>query len=53
MKTFYLFAEVTFKEEHHVTIEAGQANQHGPELEPIDRGFIGKDVHVEVTKSKK
>jgi hypothetical protein len=38
--------EVKFREEHMTAIEAGQDNPHGPELEPIDRGFIGQDVTV-------
>jgi hypothetical protein len=41
---------VSLKEEHHVTVQAGQDLPHGPELAPIDPSFIGK--HVQVTKSK-
>ena len=38
------------KEEHKVTLEAGQDLPHGPELAPIDPSFIGK--HVEINKVK-
>ncbi len=41
---------VSLKEEHQVTVQAGQDLPHGPELAPIDPSFIGK--HVQVNRSK-
>lgn len=44
--------DVSFNEEHHVTIDAGQKERHGPELEPIDPTYIGVDSAVTVNKAK-
>lgn len=40
-----------FREEHKVAIDAEQDRPHGPELEPIDRGYIGRDVVVSKSKA--
>jgi hypothetical protein len=48
------FAEVRFTEENKTAIEAEQGKSpFGPELEPIDRGYIGRDVKINHSKTKK
>lgn len=42
---------MNFKEEHHVTMEAGQENPHGPEITPIDPSYLGRNVTVNKTKA--
>jgi hypothetical protein len=44
--TIIASTDVDLSEDHHETIAAGQHLQHGPELEPIDRSFVGKDVVI-------
>mmetsp|Transcript_6507 Transcript_6507/g.10955 ORF Transcript_6507/g.10955 Transcript_6507/m.10955 type:complete len:128 (+) Transcript_6507:89-472(+) len=44
--------EVNLNPEHHVTIEAGQELQHGPELEPIDPSYVGKKDSVVINRTK-
>ena len=46
--------EVRFTEENKTAIEAEQGKSpFGPELEPIDRGYIGRDVKINHSKTKK
>lgn len=48
------YAEVRFTEENKTAIEAEQGKSpFGPELEPIDRGYIGRDVKINHSKTKK
>lgn len=48
---YLLFLAVKLQPEHHVTIEHGQDNPNGPELEPVDQSYIGRNVVI--NKSKK
>jgi len=41
------------RSEHLVAIEAEQENPHGPELEPIDPSFVGREVKINTTISTK
>lgn len=44
--------DVSLDEEHSVTVEAGQALQHGPELTIIDRSILGEPIQMTKTKKK-
>ena len=48
-----ILTDVSFTEEHHTTIAAGQSSPHGPELEPIDPSYVGRDVVVNKVKGNK
>jgi hypothetical protein len=43
--------DVTLSPEHLITVEQGQDNPLGPQLEPIDPSFIGKNISLH-TSSK-
>ena len=45
-------AEVKLSAEHHVTVEAGQDDPHGPELAVADPSLLGSAKAIKIEKTK-